>query len=57
MKSRILKDYQLECFQRDLQINNNSVILTVNDEKKNAYYVLDSLEKHEIDYWYAIFYF
>ncbi|MBQ7140005.1 MAG: hypothetical protein IJO32_00705 [Bacilli bacterium] len=57
MKSRILKDYQLECFQRDLQIKNDSVILTVNDEKKNAYYVLDGLEKHEIDYWYAIFYF
>lgn len=57
MKSRILKDYQLECFQRKFNLNNDNVILYVDDEKKNAYYVLDGLDRFDIDYEYAIFYF
>lgn len=57
MKSRILKDYQLQCFKRDIKVNSDSIILTVNDEKKNAYYVLDGSKKHRIDYWYAVLYF
>lgn len=57
MKSRILKDYQLQCFKRDMKVNSDSIILTIINEKKNAYYVLDGSEKHNIDYWYAVLYF
>lgn len=57
MKSKILKDYQLDCFQKKFNLNNDSIILYVDDEKKNAYYVLDSSKKYNVDYWYAIFYF
>ena len=57
MKSRILKDYQLDCFQKKFNLCNDNIILYIDDEKKNAYYVLDGSTKHKIDYWYAIFYF
>ncbi len=57
MKSKILRDLQLELFKQELHTNSDSIILTINDEKKNAYYVLNGIEKHSIDYWYAVLYF
>jgi len=57
MKSIILKDYQLDCFQKKFNLSNDNIILYIDDKKKNAYYVLDGSEKFKIDYWYAIFYF
>ncbi len=57
MKSKILKDYQLDCFKKKFNLNNDNITLYVNYEKKNAYYVLDGLDRFDIDYEYAIFYF
>lgn len=57
MKSKILRDYQLNCFKKKFKLKNNNIILTVNNNKKISYYILDGSKKVYIDYDYAIFYF
>ena len=57
MKSIILRDYQLKCFKDKFNLTSDNIILTINDEKKNAYYVLNGCDKVYIDYYYAVFYF
>ena len=57
MKSKILKDYQLKCFNERYNLNCNYIELFINDKEKNAYCVLFGLIRLNIDYEYAIFYF
>lgn len=57
MKSRILKDYQLQCFKKKFEIDSDNIILTIDYKKKTACYVLDGLIRYKVDYWYAVLYF
>lgn len=57
MKIRQLEDYQLKCFKKKFKIHSNDIILFVDDEKKEAYCLINKRIKYDIDYWYAVLYF
>lgn len=57
MKIRQLEDYQLKCFKKKYKIRSNSIILFLDDEKQEAYCLINMRVKYDVDYWYAVLYF